>query len=168
MAIDYPDRARAAQVRHLDVEHPFEEYDDWITTKARRKEQSMATAATEPAEVLEEHAADGTTEETITDDLAAELVETPGPGQLALPGIDGLANDWIELAVAGVIPLDRGNPDDCALIRRLVAGKSIDLDVSGYVVGRFQKLKRDEETGDEVTFSTKVKVTGLRREAPFS
>jgi hypothetical protein len=89
-------------------------------------------------------------------------VGKPGPGQLALPGLDGIANDWIELAVAGRIALDRNNPNDCALMRRLVAGKSVDLDITGYVVGRGQTLKRDEEEGDEVTFTTKVKVTGLR------
>lgn len=69
------------------------------------------------------------------------------PQQLALPVIDHRDADQVELAVSGTIKLDRKDPADCALIRRLRLrlGDDVDLHVSGLVVERAGRSRHNQE-----------------------
>lgn len=85
------------------------------------------------------------------DELDQELISETGdehdasPEQLALPVIDHRDADQVELAVSGTIKLDRKDPADCALIRRLRLGDDVDLHVSGLVVERAGRSRHNQE-----------------------
>jgi hypothetical protein len=58
--------------------------------------------------------------------------------------IDGRGIDLLEVAIGGTIKLDRGDPNDVALIRRLAAGKNVTLKVEVFVAGSGGEVSRDE------------------------
>lgn len=84
--------------------------------------------------------------------------------QLALPAIDGEAPDRIEVSFAGAVRLDRSDPADVALMRRLALGAEVDLRVVGVVATKAGKVAWDEDGfPGETTHSAKVRITTLYR-----
>jgi hypothetical protein len=51
--------------------------------------------------------------------------------ELALPKIDGETVDKIRVAFTGSVMLDRADPADCDLIRRLALGRDVTLRIEG-------------------------------------
>jgi hypothetical protein len=92
-----------------------------------------------------------------------EKKEVP-PETLALPKIDGHAIDRVEVKFAGRVKLDRSDPADVALMRRLKLGKEITLKVVGVVKGKPFEIVHDEDGyPGEVTSIAQVGVTSLYR-----
>lgn len=106
---------------------------------------------------------------------AAEVDETPpsaadvrkaeaGPEALSLPKIDGQTIDRIDVNFSGSIRLDRSDPADVALFRRLALGKEIDLRVVGVAAGKDGRISYDEDGyPGETTARAKLKITTLYR-----
>lgn len=98
--------------------------------------------------------------------LEEERKEQVPPEQLALPMIDGRAIDVLELQVTGTVKLDRSDPEDCKLIRRLRLGAEVDLKMSVCVSGSGGKISRDEDGyAKDVTLKKTLTVTGVARPA---
>lgn len=107
-----------------------------------------------PAEGSEE------TAPTATDVRKAEAA----PEALSLPRIDGQSIDRIDVNFSGSIRLDRSDPADVALFKRLALGKEVDLRVVGVAAGKDARISYDEDGyPGETTARAKVKVTTLYR-----
>jgi hypothetical protein len=91
--------------------------------------------------------------------------QTP-PEQLALPMIDGRGIDLMEISVTGTVKLDRGDPNDVALIRRLTAGKTVPLKIEAFVSGTGANVSRDDSGyADKTTLKKTLTVVSLDRPA---
>lgn len=86
------------------------------------------------------------------------------PEALSLPQIDGQGIDRIDVNFSGSIRLDRSDPADVALFKRLALGKEVDLRVVGIAAGKDARISYDEDGyPGETTARAKVKVTTLYR-----
>lgn len=96
--------------------------------------------------------------------VAEEQTVEASPEKLALPRIDTEDIDRIEVAFSGTIRLDRSDPADVALFRRLGLGKKTELRVELTTAGKAGKITWDEDGyPGETTAQAKVKVTSLWR-----
>lgn len=94
-----------------------------------------------------------------------QQTEVP-PEQLVLPMIDKRKTDAIEITFGGTIKLDRSDPADCALVRKLILGKEVPLRVDGLVVERAGRTAHDRDGYFEgATLKTKIQVTTVSRPA---
>lgn len=94
--------------------------------------------------------------------LEQERKNQATPEQLALPMIDKRKSDAIEIQISGTIKLDRSDPEDCALIRRLKLGDEVTLKMDATVVERAGRTAHDRDGYFEgSTLVTKLKATGL-------
>jgi hypothetical protein len=88
------------------------------------------------------------------------------PEQLALPMIDGRSMDAIEVKIAGTIKLDRSDPSDVALIRKLKLGQEVALKIDAMVVERSGRTALDRDGYFEgASLVTKLNVTSVSRPA---
>ncbi len=78
---------------------------------------------------------------------------------LQLAKVDGQGIDKIKIGFSGSVTLDRSDPEDVALFRRLSLGRSVTLRVEGTVANTSTGWS-DKESGDEeVVSERKIKVT---------
>lgn len=98
--------------------------------------------------------------------LEEERKKQVPPEQLALPMIDGRGIDLLEVALTGTVKLDRSDPNDVALIRKLAAGKTVPLKVDVFVSGSGANVSRDDNGyADKTTLKKTLTVVGLDRPA---
>lgn len=98
--------------------------------------------------------------------LEEERKQQASPEQLALPMIDGRGIDLIEIAISGTVKLDRSGPNDVELIRKMAAGRTVDLKVSAFVAGTHGDVSQDDNGyADKTTLRKKLTVVGLDRPA---
>lgn len=78
---------------------------------------------------------------------------------LALPTVDGEGVDKIRIAFSGSVMLDRTDPADVALIRKMALGHDVSLMVEGKVSKKGHQFTTNKEGDlDAVVFETAVKV----------
>lgn len=81
------------------------------------------------------------------------------PEQLALPLIDGKAIDKLRVSVSGSIMLDRHDPADVELFRKLRLGEDVTLQVEAKVGGKLTSFTTNKDGDlDAVVGDAKLKV----------
>lgn len=81
------------------------------------------------------------------------------PEQLALPMIDGKAIDKIRVSFSGSVMLDRHDPADVELYRKLVLGEDVTIQAECKVGGKLTSFTTNKEGDlDSVVGDAKLKV----------
>ena len=94
-----------------------------------------------------------------------EEAQTEAPPEaVSLPMIDGQGADRIEVQFAGGVRLDRSDPADCEVFRRLKLGEEVTIRVVGVVATKVGKVAYDEDGyPGETTHIAKLRITTLYR-----
>jgi hypothetical protein len=105
----------------------------------------VTTATQEETGTAFENAQSSSTEKDPQDEGLFDATRYESP-ELRLPKIDGEHGvDVIELAWSGTIRLDRSDPADVNLFRKLNLGHDVDLKVTAAVAAKTQRSVTDED-----------------------
>jgi len=87
--------------------------------------------------------------------------------KLQLPTVDGQGIDKIKIGFSGSIMLDRSDPHDCELFRKLKLGSNVELRVAGRVAKTATGSSTDaDDNSTDIVGERTVKVSSVWRLTP--